>query len=393
MTLRNLLPAALWLAALIPAMAAAQSINTVAGNGGTGYTGDGGPATSAEIGYSVGVAATPGGFYIGGWNVVRFVGTDGTIRTVAGDGSNGNSGDGGPATSAKLFGNITGLAVGPDGSLYIADWGNSRIRKVGTNGMISTVASVVYPNALALDPAGNLYIGGACIVMRMSVDGTVSTFAGIPALGGIGACGARTGDGGPATLAGITGSVYGITVDATGNVWFSDNDADRIRNVRPDGIIQDRGEVEGAMGMSADAAGNVYVVSRDTHTVQRITSNGSIQRVAGTQYTPGFSGDGGPAIEATLNLPWGMTIGNGYLLIADSFNKRIRKVTAEVAPVPNAPSTTCASEGYKGAQLTWCQNICENGLTGQVLDTWIHRWIKRYRDLPYCALEQEQPPA
>ncbi len=57
-----------------------------------------------------------------------------------------------------------------------------------------------------------------------------------------------------------------------------------------------------------------------------------------------------------------------------------------------APSTTCASEGYKGAQLTWCQNICENGLSGQVLDTWIHRWIKRYRDLPYCAVEGEAPP-
>ena len=54
------------------------------------------------------------------------------------------------------------------------------------------------------------------------------------------------------------------------------------------------------------------------------------------------------------------------------------------------PATTCASEGYKGAKLTWCQNICENGLTGQVLDTWIHRWIQRYRDLPYCAVEQEQ---
>ena len=59
----------------------------------------------------------------------------------------------------------------------------------------------------------------------------------------------------------------------------------------------------------------------------------------------------------------------------------------------SVPSTTCTSEGYRGTQLTWCQNICENGLTGQVLDTWIHRWIKRYRDLPYCALEQEQPPA
>ena len=59
----------------------------------------------------------------------------------------------------------------------------------------------------------------------------------------------------------------------------------------------------------------------------------------------------------------------------------------------NGEFTTCASEGYKGAQLTWCQNICENGLTGQVLDTWIHRWIKRYRDLPYCAVEQpEEPP-
>ena len=58
----------------------------------------------------------------------------------------------------------------------------------------------------------------------------------------------------------------------------------------------------------------------------------------------------------------------------------------------NLNTTTCASEGYRGAQLTWCKNICENGLTGQVLDTWIHRWINRYRDLPYCAVEEPEIP-
>ncbi len=125
--------------------------------------------------------------------------------------------------------------------------------------------------------------------------------------------------------------------------------------------------------------------------------------------------DGTGNVLATINLP--LTPANGapdpsgayspFMPYGVSFNGTARSVdfsggansiafddvTIGSSTPVEPPTTTCASEGYKGAQLTWCQNICENGLTGQVLDTWIHRWIKRYRDLPYCAIEQEQPPA
>lgn len=382
MKLRNILPPVLCLAALLPAMAAAQTINTVAGNGGTANTGNGGPATSAEIGYPSGVLAAPdGGFYIGGYGIVRRVAADGTIRTVAGNGTLGGSGDGGPATSALLAANVAGMALGPDGTLYIADSSNFRVRKVGTDGKISSVAAGEYPVSLGFDQAGNLFIGGSCKVMRFSSTGVLTRFA------GTGTCGPAAGDGGPATDAVLAGNVYGIAVDATGNVWISDTDAHRIRKVGADGVIVTVDlDLTMPMGLSADTAGNVYAVDIGNAALRYISS-GTRSVIAGTLFgAPGFSGDGGPATDAQLDRPWGISVGNGYLLIADIGNSRIRKVIADVAPIPSMPPATCASEGYKGTQLAWCKNICENNLSGALLDTWIQRWIGRYRELPYCAV-------
>ncbi len=378
MKLRKILSPVLCLVALLPAMAAAQTISTVAGNGGTGNTGDGGPATSAEIGYATGVLAAPdGGFYIGGYGIVRRVAANGTISTFAGNGTLGSSGDGGPATSALLHANLAGLALGPDGSLYIADSSNFRVRKVGTDGKISSVVAGEYPVSLGFDQAGNLFIGGACKVLRFSSTGVLTRFA------GTGTCGPTAGDGGPATAATLAGNVYGIAVDAAGDVWISDTDAHRIRKVGADGVIVTVDpDLTMPMGLSADNDGNVYAVDL-ANAAFRYTSSGSRSVVAGALYgASGFSGDGGPATDAQLDRPWGISVANGHLLLADTHNLRIRKVTADVAPIPSMPPTTCASEGYKGTQLTWCKNICENGLSGAALDTWIHRWIQRYRDLP-----------
>ena len=384
MKLRLLLLSAMCLTAVLPATVAAQTINTAAGNGGSGTTGDGGLATAAEVGYPVGVLAAPdGGFYIGGYNSVRRVRADGTIHTFVGDGTFGSSGDGGPATAAKIGGNIGGLALGPDGNLYIADWGGNRIRKVDAHGIINTVALVDFPNSLAFDSSGNLYIGGSCKVSRLSTGGVLTVIA------GSNTCGTSGGDGGPAANASFVGNIYGIAVDTSGNIWISDTDAKRLRKIGPDNTISTA--VSGLvmpMGMSADSAGNVYFVDRGAQAVSRVSAAGVVSIFAGIQWSGGgFSGDGGPATEAKINQPWGINVGAGQLLIADSFNHRIRKVTADIAPVPLIPSTSCASEGYTGTKLTWCKNICESEYTGSTLSMWMRRWIDRYHDEPYCMAE------
>ena len=390
MKARDFLRPLVLLAWLLPASAMAQSISTVAGNGGSGNTGDGGPATSAETGTPVGVLASPdGGFYIGGYNIVRHVDANGTIRRVAGDGIFGTSGDGGPASSARIRGNINGLALGPDGSLYLNDI--YTVRKVSPAGTISTVTTQnAGVTSLALDQAGNLYIGGGCVVSRLNGAGALSRFA------GTGQCGPSAGDGGPASAATLSGNVYGLAVDATGNVWLADPDAHRLRKVAADGTISTVTQVLFApMGISASASGDLYAVERASSALYRISGEGTITLVAGIPGGGGFSGDGGPAVDAKLNMPWATSVGAGRVLIADSVNHRIRSVAADVLPILSQPTRTCASEGYTGTKLTWCRNICEIGYTGATLDIWIHRWINRYRDLPYCAQEgggEEEPP-
>lgn len=377
---REFLGTILLLASLAPVMATAQTISTVAGNGGSGNTGDGGPAASAETGASTGVLAlADGGLYIGGYNIVRHVAADGRIRTVAGNGSPGAPGDGGPATQASIQGNISGLALGPDGSLFIGEV--FAVRKVSPAGIISTVVRHdIGVTALAFDPAGNLYIGGGCAVSRLSPGGSLSRFA------GTGQCGSSAGDGGPATAATLGGNIYGLAVDATGSVWLADPDAHRIRKVGGDGVITSVApEVWFPMGMSAASNGDIYVADLGNNVAFRITSAGESSVVAGTLYSGGFAGDGGPATAATLNMPWNVSVGSGRLLIADTRNNRIRAVTGTMQPLPTRPATTCASEGYTSTKLNWCRNICEMGYTGATLEMWVQRWINRYRDLPYCA--------
>jgi len=213
---------------------------------------------------------------------------------------------------------------------------------------------------------------------------------------GTGQCGPSAGDGGPASAATLSGNVYGLAVDATGNVWLADPDAHRIRKVAPDGTISTVTQVLFApMGISASASGDLYAVERASSALYRISGAGTVTLVAGIPGGGGFSGDGGPAVDAKLNMPWAASVGAGRILIADAVNHRIRSVAAEVLPIPARPARTCASEGYTNTKLRWCQEICEKGNTGATLDAWIHRWVNRYRDLPYCARdddEEESPP-
>jgi subtilisin family serine protease len=221
-----------------------HTVTTVAGNGTPGYSGDGGPATSAQLSGLQGLAvSTDGSLYVSdGYDaVIRKVAASGIITTVAGNGTPGYSGDSGPATSAQLMG-PEGLAMNPSGDLYIADVGNSRIRKLTRDGIITTVAGngtmgysgdggpatsaqLFQPAAVALDAAGNLYIADSMNfrIRKVTPNGIITTVAGN---GG----GGYSGDGGPPLNAQIR--AVGLALDSTGSLYFPDG-LSRVRAVIP----------------------------------------------------------------------------------------------------------------------------------------------------------------
>jgi uncharacterized protein (TIGR03437 family) len=209
-------------------------ITTVAGNHTYGYSGDGGPATSAQLGGPGGVAVdSSGNLYIvdGAYFVIRKVSPSGIISTVAGNGTEGYSGDGGPATSAQLGNFLESVAADGEGNLYIADNGNLRVRKVSASGGIittvagngtfgysgdggpATSAQLKSAYGVAVDKAGNLYIADYLRLRKVSPGGTITTIAGNGVYG-------QSGNGGPATGAGLAGP-GDVAVDGAGNVYTS----------------------------------------------------------------------------------------------------------------------------------------------------------------------------
>ena len=221
--------------------AVTQIITTFAGTGEFRTSGDGGPATSAEIKRPVNlVVDSSGNLFIADQtnHRIRKVDTSGNISTVAGT-TAGFCGDGGPATSAKLS-NPKGVEVDSSGNLFIADTGNQRIRKVDTSGNISTVAGgggslgdggpatsarLNFPSFVVVDPAGNLFIGDTSNhrVRKVDTSGNISTVAGNGTQG-------FSGDSGPATSVQLNFPT-GVAVDSSGNLFFADLDNQRIRKV------------------------------------------------------------------------------------------------------------------------------------------------------------------
>ncbi len=350
---------------------AAGTIATVAGTGEQGYSGDGGPATQAQLDFPEGVALDEAGnLYIADtWNHrIRKVDAAGVITTVAGDGTFGYGGDGGPATQAQLS-QPDDVALDEAGNLYITDHGNNRIRRVDAAGTITTVAGggrpaaslgdggpatqarLASPEGVALDEAGNLYIAdlGNHRIRRVDAAGTIATVAGTGEPG-------YSGDGGPATQAQLH-SPFGVALDAAGNLYIADTQYNRIRRVDAAGTIAtvagtgepgysgDGGPATQAQlsqpdDVALDAAGNLYIADLGNHRIRRVDAAGTIATVAGT----GDLGDSGPALQARLDYPQEVAAdAAGNLYIADGNNHRIRKVDAASGVI-----TTVAGNGTRG---------------------------------------------
>ncbi|MEV4441162.1 RICIN domain-containing protein [Streptomyces sp. NPDC049577] len=344
----------------------APPISTVAGTGTAGPKGDNEPAVSAQLSSPSGVAVdSVGNLYIAdyGGHRVRKVTTDGKISTVAGTGTAGPGGDGGFAVSAQLN-YPRGVAVDSVGNLYIADSANNRVRKVTVDGKIRTVAGagsanfggdgglataalLNFPVGVVVDGTGNLYIADSSNhrVRKITTDGKISTVAGTGSAN-------FGGDGGLATAAWLN-RPHGVAMDGTGNLYIADHANNRVRKITTDGKIStvagtgtpgssgDDGPATSAQlnfpaGVVVDSTGALYISEYSGHRVRRV-ADGKISTVAGTG-AANVGGDNGPATSAQLNNPFGLAVDCvDALYIADHTNNRVRKVaSARMAGLPDS---------------------------------------------------------
>ena len=359
-------------------IAASGIITTVAGNDATRYSGDGGAATSARMQNPYGVAVDGSGnlFIADNKNArVRRVSTEGIITTAAGNGTRGYSGDGGPASSAQINNRFGGVAADAGGNLYIADFDSARIRKISATGIISTVAGngvagysgdggpatgaqLNGPICVAVDRAGNLYIGEGGRVRKVTAGGIITTVAG-------GGKGLGLGDGGPATSATFNG-LRSLAVDSSDNLYIADSDNFRVRKVSNSGIITTvagngsngfAGSGDGGLatnaqlfpfGVAVDVAGNLYIADLGYNAIRKVSAAGIISRIAGDlEYE--YSGDGGAAPNARFSGPWSIAVdAAGNLYVADFDNNAIR-LLRPIASTLTLTAITNAASNLSGA--------------------------------------------
>ena len=338
-----------------------------------------------------------GNLYIAetGNHVIRKIDTLGQITTIAGTGTQGFSGDNGPATAAQLD-SPQGLALDAANNLYIADTHNHRIRKLtastqtittiagtgtpnfsGDNGLASA-AELNLPTSLALDSTGNLYLADSANhrIRRITASTQIITT--------VAGSGTQrfSGDNGPATAAAID-SPTGLALDAANNLYLADTHNHRIRRI--DASTQTITTIAGdgtlsalalPKGLSVDSTGNLYLADSANHRIRRIdAATGQITTIAGNG-TQTFSGDGTPAIDASLDSPRATALSPASLVtIADTGNQRIRQIdaTANLNPIgglgpvtPNTLSLTAAAVITYGTGTITARLTSNTSATGSV---------------------------
>lgn len=333
-------------------------ITTIAGTGVRGYSGDGGPATEAQIGECLTIDVDSQGRVLLGdtsMNRIRRIERDGTIQTIAGNGTRFYGGDGGPYTEASFA--IPGdLVFGTNGEVFVADYGNYRIRRIGANGMVGTFAgtgevgstgnggpalqATLNPQDLALAPDGTLYVlEDFPYLRRINPDGTIHKVSGDGENG-------YNGDGLPA----IHGRFFrprDICLGRAGELYIADTENNRVRAIGTDGILRtiigdgthgsggDGGpaidaQVNRPAGVHVTSDGTLYFTESSGARVRLIDPSGIVHLLAGGSGA-GFSGDGGPALDAQLSLPAGIWVDEaaGAVYFTDSGNNRVRRVDAD----------------------------------------------------------------
>jgi hypothetical protein len=319
-----------------------NTISTIVGDGTSGSSGDGGPASAAEITSIFGMTYDAAGnlYFVDAFNeVVRKVDPSGTVTLFAGYyGSPAMSaGDGGPAVSASLWG-PSGIAADAAGNVYIGEYYSGLIRVVAPSGIINTIANLAPANIreLSIDGSGNIYATDEthAKVFKITSGGTVSIFAGTGTSG-------YSGDGGLASLA-MLDTPTGVAADRFGNVYIADNGNQRVRKVNSAGIITTVGGTgipgySGDLGpataanmnpecLTTDTLGNVYVGEYANSTVRKINvTDHIISRVCGTG-DPVYAGDGMLALSANISPNSIVMDPAGFLTIGEYGNFRIRKL-------------------------------------------------------------------
>jgi uncharacterized protein (TIGR03437 family) len=348
------------------------TISTIAGIGSAGYGGDGGPATAAQLNNPCALALdSSANLYIGDQvnYRVRKMTVGGNINTYAGTGTAGDSGTGGAATSAAIR-NPCGMTVNGSGTLFFADTGNHEIKQVVSGGTLTTIAGTGTggyagdqhsatgaqfdrPTGVALDGAGNLYIAdsGNNAIRILNTAGNMMPFSGSSCTSS-GCTAGYAGDGlsaGQAQLSNPTG----LAMDAVGNLYVADTDNGVIRKITPgggtistyagngfnaysgDGGPATQASLNHPRGVAVDASGNLYIADTNNNRIRVVLPNGNIYTVAGTGAIQS-GGDGGPATRAQLNFPTGVAVDtSGNVYVADTQNSNIRLLT--LIPVPAGP--------------------------------------------------------
>ena len=371
------------------------SMSLVAGSGRPGFTGDNGPAVSAQLNLPLGLAVdSANNLYIADSvnNRIRIVTPNGTINTFAGNGSIGYPGavgDAGQAIQAQLY-LPGGVAVDSNNNLYIADTGHSLIREVTTDGNINSIAGDGYPGYrgdsqpaisgeinkpqdVAVDSKGQVYIAdtGNSAVRIVYTTGVMNTFAGNYGIG-------YTGDGGIAYKASLT-SPSSVAVDKTGNVYLTEPYDGTIRQVNTNGIINtivgldvqgfsgdgataSKALLNTPMGVAVDPSGNLYIADTLNNRIRKVVGfAGNISTLAGNGVLS-YAGDGGPAKSALFNSPQGVavdTAGNFY--ISDTGNNVVRKVSSN-GTISNFAGNGTAGFGGDGNAATGAQLNAPQGI-------------------------------